>query len=95
MAKRIKALTLAVIMVLTLIAVPSGTFAVDATSSATTKPVTETPTTPTKPTTPTTPTTPTAPTAPVVTESYAIPTITRVLSSGLTGDDVILLQKYF
>ena len=96
MAKRIKALTLAVIMVLTLIAVPSGSFAVDATSSATTTAPTTptTPTTPTKPTTPTYPTTPTEPTAPVVTESYAIPTITRVLSSGLTGDDVTLLQKY-
>ena len=94
MAKRMKAFTLAVLLVFTLIAVPSGTYAVDATSSATTSPTYPTTPAPTTPTKPTTPTTPTAPTAPVVTESFAIPTITRVLFNGMTGDDVTLLQKY-
>jgi peptidoglycan hydrolase-like protein with peptidoglycan-binding domain len=94
MAKRIKALVLAVALVITLVAAPVGSFAVDATTSASTW----TPTTPAAPVNPTAPAT-TAPTAPtpkpvVVAPEFAIPTITRVLHFGTSGTDVTLLQKY-
>ena len=102
MAKRIKALVLATVLVLTLVAAPGVSFnsyAVDATSSASTwaptpapapAPVKPAPAAPVKP----------APTAPVATPAVtapttdAVPTITRVLHFGSTGADVVLLQKY-
>lgn len=97
MAKRMKALVLVVALVFTLVAMPVGSFAADATTSASTW----TPTTPAAPTTPAKPTAPatTAPTAPttkpvVVAPDFAIPTITRVLHFGTSGTDVTLLQKY-
>ncbi len=94
MAKRIKVLVLATVLVLTLVAAPSVSFnsyAVDATSSASTWAPTPAPApAPVKP----------APTAPVATPAVtapttdAVPTITRVLHFGSTGADVELLQKY-
>lgn len=104
MAKRIKALVLAAVLVLSLVAVPGVSFnsyAVDATTSASapwpaTPTTPTTPTTPKAPTTPTTPTTPVEPTAPVapVVSEYKIPTITRVLYFGTKGPDVETLQRY-
>jgi len=102
MAKRIKALVLATVLVLTLVAAPGVSFnsyAVDATSSASTWAPTPAPTpapAPVKPAPVATPTKPavTAPTTVVTAPGTAIPTITRVLLFGSTGADVVLLQKY-
>ena len=101
MAKRIKALVLAAVLVLTLVAAPGVSFnsyAVDATSSASTWAPAPAPTpAPVKPApTAPTPTKPavTAPTTVVTAPGAAIPTITRVLHFGSTGADVVLLQKY-
>ncbi|HSN66462.1 MAG TPA: peptidoglycan-binding domain-containing protein, partial [Fusibacter sp.] len=103
MAKRIKALVLAAVLVLTLVAAPGVSFnsyAVDATSSASTwapapaptpAPVKPAPTAPVA--TPTKPAV-TAPTTVVTAPGATIPTITRVLHFGSTGADVVLLQKY-
>ncbi len=99
MAKRIKALVLATVLVLTLVAAPGVSFnsyAVDATSSASTwvKPVPAPAPAPTKPApTPTKPAT-TAPTTVVTAPGATIPTLTRVLYFGSTGADVVTLQKY-
>lgn len=101
MAKRIKALVLAAVLVLTLVAAPGVSFnsyAVDATSSASTWAPAPAPTpAPVKPApTAPAPTKPavTAPTTVVTAPGAAIPTITRVLHFGSTGADVVLLQKY-
>jgi peptidoglycan hydrolase-like protein with peptidoglycan-binding domain len=103
MAKRIKALVLAAVLVLTLVAAPGVSFnsyAVDATSSASTwapapaptpAPVKPAPTAPVA--TPTKPAV-TAPTTVATAPGAVIPTITRVLHFGSTGADVVLLQKY-
>ncbi len=101
MAKRIKALILATVLVLTLVAAPGVSFnayAVDASTSASTWTPTPAPApapvkpapapAPVKPA-PTTPA-PTAPTAP----GTVVPMITRVLHFGSTGADVVTLQKY-
>ncbi len=101
MAKRIKALVLAAVLVLTLVAAPGVSFnsyAVDATSSASTWAPAPAPTpAPVKPApTAPAPTKPavTAPTTVVTAPGASIPTITRVLHFGSTGADVVLLQKY-
>lgn len=99
MVKRIKALVLAAVLVLTLVAAQGQmfpTYAADTTTSASpawpTEPVTEPATQPaTK--APTTPTTPGTPETPAVSE-FAIPTITRVLYFGTSGPDVASLQSY-
>ncbi len=99
MVKRIKALVLAAVLVLTLVAAQGQmfpTYAADTTTSAspawTTEPVTQPATQPaTK--APTTPTTPATPEAPAVSD-FAIPTITRVLYFGTSGPDVASLQTY-
>ncbi|MDH8678191.1 peptidoglycan-binding domain-containing protein [Fusibacter bizertensis] len=96
MGRKIKALVLVAVMIVTMFAMPGTAFAdTDTWTSAT-------PTTPTEPapTTPTTPTTPTAPTEPttekpeVMESDFAIPTITRVLYFGTSGVDVESLQNY-
>jgi Putative peptidoglycan binding domain. len=96
MGRKIKALVLVAVMIVTMFAMPGTAFAdTDTWTSAT-------PTTPTEPapTTPTTPTTPTAPAEPategpeVMVSDFAIPTITRVLYFGTSGVDVESLQNY-
>lgn len=97
MTKKIKALLLAAVLVLTLVAAPSNSYAVDATTSATAAPAAPAPApAPATPTAPKAPVSTTAPATPAaqVSKEFAIPTITRVLYYGTNGADVELLQKY-
>jgi len=107
MAKKIKALVLAAVLVITLVAAPGvsyNSFAADTTTSASTwtpaptpapAPVKPAPVKPAPaPTTTVTKPGVTVPTTVVTAPGTAIPMITRVLHFGSTGADVVLLQKY-